>query len=76
MWISPKPERTRFLSSSHPIPPAPTIKIFAYLMTLAMASFPHSGRQQQARRKALGDLKKIAEARLQGNDIDIPLKIW
>jgi hypothetical protein len=25
MWISPKPLRTRFLRSSQPIPPAPTI---------------------------------------------------
>lgn len=26
MWISPKPVRTRFLRSSQPMPPAPTIK--------------------------------------------------
>ena len=26
IWTSPKPVRTRFLRSSHPIPPAPTIK--------------------------------------------------
>lgn len=27
IWISPKPVRTRFLRSSHPMPPAPTIKM-------------------------------------------------
>ena len=30
IWISPKPVRTRFLRSSHPIPPAPTSKIRDY----------------------------------------------
>jgi hypothetical protein len=33
MCISEKPERARVLRSSHPIPPAPTMRTFASLIT-------------------------------------------
>jgi hypothetical protein len=39
MWISPNPVRTKFLRSSHPIPPAPTMRTRAYLPYFALVGF-------------------------------------
>ena len=40
MWISPKPERTRFLSSSQPMPPAPTMSTRDYCLSGTLQKAP------------------------------------